>query len=184
VSQTFYVIRHGEASGNEPEAPLTLKGIEQVERLVDLLIQQGLTDFSRIVASPYMRAGQTAVLLARRWEKEMITDPRLVERNLGNAPEDRSVLLDELRKHDENMDLRFPNGESNREVSSRVLELTQELLGLHEGFLLITHRITMALLIRQYEPAFSFDQMMALANSAAYSITHNSDGRHHVKRIL
>ncbi|WP_334074154.1 MULTISPECIES: histidine phosphatase family protein [Paenibacillus] len=184
MSQTFYVIRHGQASGNEPEAPLTLKGIEQVERLVDLLIQQGFTDFSRIVTSPYLRAGQTAVLLARRLEKEMKADPRLVERNLGSAPEDGSVLLDELRKHDENVDLRFPNGESNREVASRVLELTHELLNLNEGFLLITHRISMALLIRQYEPAFSFDRMMALANPAAYSITHNNDGNHFVKRIL
>ncbi|MEE2613267.1 MAG: histidine phosphatase family protein, partial [Acidobacteriota bacterium] len=64
----IYLIRHGETASNEQrvvqrsDTPLSARGALQAERLAARLADVGLT---RIIASDYRRARQTAAALAQ-----------------------------------------------------------------------------------------------------------------------
>src|SRR5215831_2302485 len=95
------VIRHGQSEantkqkdprGNTPNEGhdilvlLTQRGIEQAKAAGDWLRSNGLTDFDRYYTSPYMRARQTATLLAP--DSAWTIDDRWRERNSGAAAQD------------------------------------------------------------------------------------------------
>ena len=76
----LFLVRHCSAMGQEPEAPLTVEGVDQAKKLADFLCNHGV---SRIISSPYCRAIDSARPLATVLKISIETDVRLVERNLG-----------------------------------------------------------------------------------------------------
>ena len=60
---TLYLIRHCQADGQERNAPLTKLGKQQAIELANLLEQEQI---ERIVSSPYIRAYESIVPLAKR----------------------------------------------------------------------------------------------------------------------
>lgn len=63
---TFYISRHGEAepyAATDAERPLTLNGCEAVKKLWETLREQGVQPVG-IISSPYVRAQQTAAIIA------------------------------------------------------------------------------------------------------------------------
>src|SRR2546421_6220368 len=78
----LYIVRHCQASGQEPEAPLTQQGQAQATELVRFLSNKGI---ERIVSSPYKRAIQSIAPLAQSLQLEVETDTRLVERVLSTT---------------------------------------------------------------------------------------------------
>ncbi|PHE53611.1 histidine phosphatase family protein [Bacillus pseudomycoides] len=168
----LYVIRHGEAEGNRPEDPLTSTGKEQANQLADFLIQQGEVKVDRLISSPYIRAQQTAEIIDRRLNIDFLTDDRLRELDFGNASDDVD-LKGQLRIHFQDFELKFERGESNRDVMERVSALVNELLqSSSEGmFILITHRVTMTLLLRYFDESFGFIQCMKMTNPDVYVVT-------------
>ncbi len=87
----LYIIRHCQAEGQEPNAPLTELGRQQAERLATQLSSIPL---DRIVSSPYVRAIKTIEPLAHQIQIPIHTDERLIERVLCNTnePEWRDML--------------------------------------------------------------------------------------------
>ncbi|MCF6796742.1 histidine phosphatase family protein [Bacillus sp. ET1] len=179
----LYVIRHGEAKGNLPDDPLTQKGNEQAKKLIDFLLQREEIEFDRIISSPYLRAKQTADILNKRLNIGCSTDCRLKELNFGTESEDIN-LVDQLQRQFEDFQLKLSGGESNQEVMDRVGSLKNELL--HEGngtFILITHRVTMALLLRHFdEKRFGFNECMELTNPDVFVVTQ-VNGNTHIEDI-
>ena len=171
-SATIFVIRHGAAADNEPNSPLTAKGMEQAGQLADFFSRRTDIQIDRLIASPYMRATQTTAVFAERFNQRFCTDKRLKERDLGDYPADNVKLWEELKKHFANMDLKFPNGESNRDVSQRVTDLVEELLQSdQQTFAIITHRLTMMVLLNHYDPNFGFEQGLAITNPDIYALS-------------
>ncbi|HJN44083.1 MAG: phosphoglycerate mutase [Acidobacteria bacterium] len=82
----IYLIRHGQTAGNAervvqaPDTPLSAHGSRQAERLGARLADAGLT---RIIASDYPRARQTAAALAPDRTVPLEVTPLLRERDLG-----------------------------------------------------------------------------------------------------
>src|SRR3954468_7113654 len=111
----LYVIRHGEARGNLPDDPLTTKGEKQAEKLTDFLLQREEMNVERLISSPYLRARQTAKVLAERLNINCSIDNKLRELDFGNAIDDVD-LREQLKEHFQNFSLKFEAGESNQEV--------------------------------------------------------------------
>ena len=94
----FYFLRHGETAGNasfivqSPVIPLNEAGRAQAERAAAKLTKAG--DISRIEASSYPRAYETAQAVARRLAVPMNATPRLGERLFGELVGQSALKLD------------------------------------------------------------------------------------------
>ena len=84
----LYIVRHGQSQanangilqGSKVDTPLTQTGIKQA-----LATKEALSDvsFSKVVASPLLRAAQTATIIAGA-DRTITFDPRLVEYDYGS----------------------------------------------------------------------------------------------------
>jgi 2,3-bisphosphoglycerate-dependent phosphoglycerate mutase len=110
----IYLIRHCRAEGQESFAPLTDEGHRQSELLAALIARTGI---SRIVASPYKRAIDSATPLAKMLAVPVHTDERLIERVLSDPP------LVNWREHLHGTfihpDFALPGGESSMKAMAR-----------------------------------------------------------------
>jgi len=92
----IYLIRHGETEGNarrilqQPETPLSERGIAQAERLAGRLAEAGI---AAILASDYARAAMTAEALAATSGAPLEHEPLLQERSFGDL---RGQAYDDL----------------------------------------------------------------------------------------
>lgn len=75
----IYVVRHGKAEGQAPDAPLTAEGAQQAIRLAEWFADKPI-DY--IVSSPYERAYRSIQPLGDRLGIEVVLDDRLTERVL------------------------------------------------------------------------------------------------------
>jgi 2,3-bisphosphoglycerate-dependent phosphoglycerate mutase len=83
MNQILYLVRHCQATGQEPDAPLTERGKQQAIVLADWL---GAVSIERIISSPFVRAYQSVVPLSDRLGLTIEVDERLVERVLSPVP--------------------------------------------------------------------------------------------------
>ena len=94
----FYFLRHGETAGNasftvqSPVIPLNDAGRTQAERAAETLAKAG--DITRIEASSYPRAYETAQAVVRRLAVPMNATPRLGERLFGELVGQSALELD------------------------------------------------------------------------------------------
>lgn len=94
----FYFLRHGETAGNagfivqSPVIPLNEAGRAQAERAAGKLAKAG--DITRIEASSYPRAYETAQAAARGLAVPMNATPRLGERLFGELVGQTALELD------------------------------------------------------------------------------------------
>ncbi|MCD7736270.1 MAG: histidine phosphatase family protein [Lachnospiraceae bacterium] len=126
----LYVARHGQTQWNlenrvsgRTDIPLTELGLKQAGMLAE---EASGLELDLIIASPLLRAQQTAAVVAKRCEIPMITDERLIEHDFGcfegclrTDPEFRAI-----RK---NLAFRYPGGESSFDVAARVYSLLDEI---------------------------------------------------------
>ncbi|KRL36959.1 phosphoglycerate mutase [Liquorilactobacillus uvarum DSM 19971] len=156
---TLYIVRHGQSEANKAgilqgskiDTPLTGKGRNQAEA-----VQQRLKelDFSKVYASPLLRAAQTAHIIAG--ETTTTYDRRLKEYDYGEW--DGLLVKDVHKKY-----ARFFNsqhnllpdsdkvshGETFEEVTQRLEEFFSELVIKHadEKILIVSHGFTIKLML-------------------------------------
>ena len=167
------LIRHCQASGQDPDAALTETGLRQAEALRDFLADQPI---DAIVTSEYLRARQTAKPLASVLGLDVQVDGRLNERVLSATPiaNWREVVRDSFS----DPDLRGPGGESAREVSERAWAGLNDLLD--SGCQLpavVTHGNLMSLVLHSLDAAFGYDGWASLSNPDVYLLEDFGDGR-------
>ncbi|MFC0212239.1 histidine phosphatase family protein [Paenibacillus chartarius] len=163
----MYIIRHCKAIGQAPEAELTREGFEQAHELADFLIDSGI---DIIVCSPYLRAIQSIQPLAERLNLEITVEERLSERILSreNLPD----WLDQLRASFTDLDRCLPGGESSRDAMKRITSVFDELSATrHKNIALVTHGNLMALLLKNFDSHFGFEQWQGLSNPDVYRIS-------------
>src|SRR5690606_27173268 len=92
LMKNIFIVRHCQAEGQAPSAPLTAAGIEQAKQLSEFFLQWPV---ERIVCSPFERAIQSITPVANRRGVSLEIDDRLSERILSteNLPD----WLDKLR---------------------------------------------------------------------------------------
>lgn len=172
MAEVFYLIRHCEASGQAAEAPLTDRGRQQAAALADRLAGLGIR---RIIASPYRRAIDSIVPLARRCGLGVETDGRLAERVLSaDSLPDWRVRLERTFG---NPDLCYPGGESSRQAAARGMAVVAEALA--DGvppFALVSHGCLVTLILREFDPRIGFSDWAGMTNPAVFCITVSTSG--------
>jgi len=178
VGKQIYLIRHCQAEGQAPDAPLTEKGKKDAEKLADFLEDKGI---EMIVSSPYLRAVQTATPLAERLSLEIQTDKRFSERVLST--EDLPDWLDCLKATFADLDLKFKGGESSREATRRAMDALHHYqnVGLTR-FAVITHGNLLTLMLHHFDKSYGFEAWRNLSNPDVFCLfTHPTDSC--IKRI-
>jgi broad specificity phosphatase PhoE len=132
----FYLIRHGEAdysnNGNKIYrgvgvnfAPLTMEGIDQIKTTA---ADARLKDADIIISSPYTRALQSAAILSKELQIDLIVEPGLFEWSsdvnfTDLPPEESKSRIDEFNEYNGD----YPGGErrpweDNESLSSRLYD--------------------------------------------------------------
>ncbi|MFC9539060.1 histidine phosphatase family protein [Lysinibacillus sp. NPDC056959] len=181
----IYVVRHGEASGNHPEAPLSNFGIQQSILVAAFLAQEHGPDVIRIISSPLLRARQTADEICRAFDGvNCKTDVKLKELNLGNTTDYPGDIWNHLQKLFEHKEFAFPGGDSVSKVANQVRSLLNELNESDDGnsVILVTHRVTMTLLLSELDQGIEFEQCKTMNKVDVYLVTAVNNGSQ-VERI-
>lgn len=168
MNKTIYLVRHCQATGQEPEDPLTELGKQQAIGLAESLSREPIC---RIISSPFLRAYQTAQPVAQLCHLPLETDERLRERVLcGN-------LLDEWREALEtsftDLDVSLPGGESSREAMKRSMEAIADLSGPESGVtVVVTHGNLLTLLLKSFDDKVGFAEWQSLASPDIYRVKY------------
>ena len=145
-------LRHGQAENNTKRIlagrtegiPLTPTGIVQAHDAAKLLSEM---EVSAIYSSPIQRADETAKIVAKHNNLDVISDERLIELDMGKFT---GMAYDDIFEKHGNVFLKFYNGELEiahngvetfAEVKSRVTSITKHILSEHsqENVVLVTH---------------------------------------------
>src|ERR1051326_174012 len=139
---TVWLIRHGEAEGmngrccGRSDAPLSLEGREQAKRVAAQLAHESI---SWIYSSNLKRAHETAEILAEPHSLAVEAIGDLGEMNFGDV---EGLTYEEAEASFPAVfqswmarptETQFPNGESFREMSLRVLRAFDSILQLHRN---------------------------------------------------
>jgi 2,3-bisphosphoglycerate-dependent phosphoglycerate mutase len=173
MNTKLYLIRHCQATGQEPGAALTAEGKIQAEKLAHLLVD---ADIKRIVSSPFARAVQSIEPLAHRLRLAIETDPRLQERVLGNdhLPNWRECL----RETFDHLDLRFPGGESSREAMQRASAAVQDILCQEptSAVAIVSHGNLSSLLLKHFDATVGFSTWDGMTTPDVFCILLSASG--------
>ena len=140
----LYVARHGETEWNalnkicgRTDIPLTERGLEQAKLLAANMADKQL---DVIIASPMIRAQQTAPAVSEAIDVPVLTDERLIEQNFGDF-EGLDRGTPEYLANKRQFAYRYPGGESQMDVAYRVYGLIEELKGKYpdKNVLLVCH---------------------------------------------
>jgi broad specificity phosphatase PhoE len=184
------LVRHGESEGNRdrtftqnPQVPLTAHGREQA-RAAGLRIARQYEP-TRIVASPYLRAWQTAEVIAEVLGLGVQAEPDLREQNFGvfgGQPYD--ALLSDAAYHDgPRWDWRPQDGESLTDVYERVVPVFERITGESggRGVVIVSHGGVMLALCAYVTG--SWDGVTLTPNAGIVVVEHRA-GRYSAPLIL
>lgn len=168
----MYLIRHCQATGQDPDAPLTETGKQQAIALADWFSK---VPVRRIISSPFARACQSIMPLSERLGLTVEVDERLIERVLSPVP------LDDWRKRLAetfvDLDLSFEGGESSRTAMMRGVAVVKE--AIHQTthpIIIVTHGNLMALILKQFDERIGYKEWERLRNPDIYHIQFGSKG--------
>jgi 2,3-bisphosphoglycerate-dependent phosphoglycerate mutase len=168
----IYLIRHCKATGQEPNARLTIEGQEQADRLAEFLAERKI-DY--IVSSPYERAVSTIQPLARKLRLTIHKDDRLCERVLSATALDD--WMEKLRASFVDPDMKLPGGESSREAMARGVRVIEQLFVRPEkNIAVVTHGNLMTLMLKYYDASYGFDEWRRLTNPDVYEMVMKDNG--------
>lgn len=164
----LYLVRHCQGSGQAPDAPLTVLGERQAERLAEALAPFGIV---RIVSSPYRRARQSAEPLGRRLGLDLETDDRLIERVLST--EDLVDWRERLRAAWADHDLALPGGESSRQATARGMAALMAILDDgRQPAVVVSHGNLIALLLHAFDGRPGFSAWEQLSNPDVFAVRY------------
>ena len=153
MSRVLYVVRHCQAEGQEPSAPLTERGRRQAEALCTFLVRLNV---NRIVSSPFARAIESIRPLSVRLGIPVETDQRLEERTLSTVP--LADWRERLRASFRDLDMVTHGGESSRAAMQRARAAVADILG-HpaEHTVVVTHGNLMTLMLKTFDDRIGFE---------------------------
>ncbi|MDC7682098.1 histidine phosphatase family protein [Asticcacaulis sp. BYS171W] len=159
----FYVLRHGQTDWNaqmrlqgSTDIPLNETGRDQARMAAFFLADQGIT---QILASPLVRAHETATIVAETLNVPVVTDARLTERHFGlfeglTIDEVETQRRDMLAHMNPDLDIdgkHYPhNAERLPVVIDRVKAAIEDHCGSGETCLFVCHGIPFRAIARIY----------------------------------
>jgi 2,3-bisphosphoglycerate-dependent phosphoglycerate mutase len=166
MSQVLYLVRHCQAAGQEPDAPLTDIGQQQAIALADWINDVSI---GRIISSPFVRAYQSIVPLSEHLRLTIEVDDRLVERVLSPVPLDN--WRQRLAETFIDLDLSFGEGESSRTAMMRGISVVnQAMQQTTDPVVIVTHGNLMTLILKHFNERVGYTEWENLQNPDVYCI--------------
>ncbi|RJE87429.1 histidine phosphatase family protein [Paenibacillus sp. 1011MAR3C5] len=169
--KNIYIVRHCQAEGQAPDAPLTAAGAQQAGRLAQFLSGKNI-DY--IISSPFSRAYRTITPLADKLGVEIVLEERLSERVLSaqNHPEWRNMLLQTY----EDLDLCYEGGESSNTAMGRAISVVKEVLdSKNSNIVVVSHGNLISLLLKHFDHRIGFKEWERLSNPDVYQLSFLED---------
>ena len=185
----LYCIRHGETTYN---AEGRLQGQSESSVLSDLGRRQGEATARALIgksvealyASPLRRAAETAEIIAAALRREICTDPRLMEIDVGifqdqlraDLERDRADALRHWLSGDP--DYVIPGGESRRQLAQRGVAAFEDIRRAgHEAAVIVAHGGVLVSTIKSLLGIPLRDPPLALENCSISTLAWHGDGR-------
>ena len=173
------LVRHCQATGQQPNATLTETGQQQAQSLAHFLSDYHI---DHITTSQYLRAQLSIEPFANRAGLPINRDSRLNERTLSAEPIDNWQEI--VRDSFDDLDLRAPGGESAREVLIRAWAALHDILAAdHSLPLVVTHGNLMALVLHSLDPTFGYEGWSSLTNPDVFILHRAGSGQIGFTRI-
>ncbi|WP_214770277.1 histidine phosphatase family protein [Exiguobacterium sp. s133] len=167
----IYLIRHCEASGQEPDAPLTENGHRQAKELVSFFESRSV---DRILSSPFRRAIESIEAVAFQTNCSIEIQDDLRERVLSRQP--LTDWQEHLQKTFTDFDYACPGGETSAEATRRIQDVLNDVWSHSaETTLLVTHGNLLALYLHSLDASFGFEQGQQLRNPDVFLVTEVDD---------
>ncbi|MGG4393140.1 histidine phosphatase family protein [Paenibacillus thiaminolyticus] len=176
--KNVYIVRHCQAEGQAPDAPLTAAGVRQADKLAEFLADKPI---EHIISSPYERAYRTIAPFAEQHGMAIALDDRLTERVLSgsNHPDWRDML----RKTYDDLDLCYEGGESSTTAMKRASRVIAEALESgYNNVVIVSHGNLISLLLKHFDDRFGFKEWESLSNPDVYHLTFEK-GAPSIRRI-
>lgn len=168
---SILIARHGETNDNAkriiqlPDSPLSIHGKQQAKQLAQRLVDMNIT---RILASDYERAKQTALEISDATGVAVELNALLREQNFGDL---RGLAYHDLEHNPFISDYQPPNGENWSVFCERVAHawqhITQASINMEGNLLIVTHGfVCKALLENQLTLPSSLKVSSRYANTA------------------
>jgi len=159
----IWLLRHCEATGQAPDAPLTDRGARQAQTIVPVLAGLGV---ARIVSSPYLRATASAAPFAAEAGLAITEDPCLAEWRLTSGPAEN--WRDLLAASFADPALAHPGGETAATALARALRA----LHAHEGTptLFVTHGGIATLILSRFGGVPGLETLEALGSPGLFAL--------------
>jgi 2,3-bisphosphoglycerate-dependent phosphoglycerate mutase len=166
MGSIIYLVRHCQATGQQPDAPLTKVGQKQAIALANQLAGVAI---GQIISSPLVRAYQSIVPLAERLGLAIKVDEQLVERVLSSVSLDN--WQEQLAETFVNLDLNFEGGESSRTAMMRgVAVVKQAIQEATSPVVIVTHGNLMALILKFFDDQIGYTEWANLTNPDVYCL--------------
>jgi 2,3-bisphosphoglycerate-dependent phosphoglycerate mutase len=171
MNQVLYLVRHCQATGQEPDAPLTELGQQQAIALAGWLSEVSI---GRIISSPFVRAYRSIVPLAEQLGLTIEVDARLIERVLSPIPLDN--WRERLAETFIDLDLSFEGGESSRIAMMRGVSVVDRAMQqTTDPVVLVTHGNLMTLMLKHLNEQVGYAEWENLQNPDVYCIQFKGD---------
>ncbi len=170
-----YFVRHAEpvhAHEDDRTRPLTTEGLEDRKIVLETLKEKEIDVF---YCSPYVRSMVTIEEAAAFFEKEILTDERLREREKGNEGNSSGNVL-KMRWAD--FSFHEEGGESIGMVQERNMAALREILAANEGKNIVigTHGTALSSILNYYNPQFNCDDFLRIVDWMPYIIELDFEG--------
>jgi probable phosphoglycerate mutase len=148
MNNSYYLLRHGESTANKqgiiackPSTScsgygLTEKGVQQATTTATWL-KEHLTEPVLVYASDYLRAKQTARIVAEKLGVNVIEDTRLRERDFGALDGESDTLYGSVWAYDASPKERTLGAESLEQLTKRVMGLIHEIEQQYRGYSIV-----------------------------------------------
>lgn len=183
----IYMVRHGESpktEGNERTRGLTEKGKLDVNRVTELLKDEGVDTF---ISSPYSRAMLTIEKLAHFYEKEILIDENL--RECMFTSED-TIMSDKevyplVKKMFSSPDFSLRGGESKEDCQNRAVAVLKDILTDFKGHKIVigTHGLVMTLMMEYFDSQYGYEFLMETSKPDVYRMQFNDEQLIDIKRL-
>lgn len=172
MSQVLYLVRHCQAIGQQPNAPLTKIGQQQAIALADWLYE---AEIELIISSPFVRAYQSILPLSKRLGLTIEVDAGLAERVLSSVPLDNWREL--LAQTFIDLDLSFEGGESSRIAMIRGIAVVERVIQQTvKPAVIVTHGNLMTLILKYFDQQIGYIEWENLQNPDIYCLKFSDEG--------
>ena len=170
-----YFVRHAEpvhAHEDDRTRPLSAEGLADRKIVMETLKDK---EIDMLYCSPYLRSMATIEEAAAFFEKEILTDERLREREKGNEGNSSGNVL---RMRWADFSFHEEGGESIGMVQERNMEALREILTANEGKNVVigTHGTALSSILNYYNRSFHCDDFLRIVDWMPYIIELDFEG--------